>query len=106
MKKESPQERVYEAGQFYGVKALNLVIERHILSEDKRRYFAMRYVEVDPQKEKEYTEIMDNLSQTIYNIDKELNDIGIDNKTRLQLLRDIKRVYPDGEWLGGLSEEW
>lgn len=103
-KKETPEERLNEYGQFYGVSTLNLIIERHILSEDKRRYFTIRFVEKDEQKEKEYTEIMEKIGEKIYKIDEKLYEIGIEPKDRINILRDIKKAYPNYEWLGGLTE--
>lgn len=103
-KKETPADRLNEFRQFYGVETLNLIIERHNLSEEKRTYFSVRFVEQDPIKEKEYTEMMDKLGEKIYKLDEKLYEAGIEPKERTQILRDIKKVYPDGEWLSGFSQ--
>ncbi|RAS90779.1 hypothetical protein A3863_07895 [Priestia endophytica] len=104
MAKETANDRVLEFFQIYGVDVINLIIERHHLSQEKRNWFAARYVEEDPENEKEYTKMMDNLTQKIYKLDEKLYNAGLDEKVRIQILRDIKKVYPD-DWMTGFAEE-
>ena len=99
-RKETPEERLSNLVGRFGVEVLNLVIDRHQLSDEKRMYFSIRFVEENPEKEKEYTEKMDELTKNIYKLDEKLYNLGIQKNDRLQILRDVKKVYP-GEWESG-----
>lgn len=101
---KTPQERIDAILEAFGVKVINLVIERHNLSTEKRMLFSVRFVEEDSEKEREYTEEMDKLTEKISMIDDELHRKGIEKNWRLQILRDIKKLYPD-DWHNGFAEE-
>lgn len=102
-KAKTSEERVQNILDFFSIEVLNLVIERHNLSEDKRNYFIVRWAEEDQEKEKEYTKEMDKLTEKISMIDEKLYRKGIEKDWRLQILRDIKKVYPN-EWQNGFVE--
>lgn len=95
-KKETAEDRVQKILDFKGVEVINLVIERHNLSELNRTYFVVRFAEEDESKEKEYTREMDEIREKINLIDEKLFNKGIEKKERLQILRDIKKAYPNG----------
>lgn len=101
----SAQERLDNFLSTYDVKVLNLIIDRHHLSSEKRSWFSIRFASEDPSVEKECTGNMENLDKKIYNIDQDLLfTYGINDKMRTQILRDIKKVRPD-DWMDGFSEE-
>lgn len=102
-KKENAKDRFYEFVGIYGIEVINKIIERHNLASEKRNWFAIRLAETDPLKEKEYTETMEKLDQKIYKIDRELGDCyDIDDKIRMQIIRDIKKTRPD-DWMMGFE---
>lgn len=101
---KTAEERIRVLINHFGVEVVNLVIERHQLSSDKRNFFIVRWAEEDPEKEKKYTEEMDKLTKEISLIDEELYGKGIEKEWRLQILRDIKKVYPD-QWEQGFVEK-
>jgi len=100
------REKVKEYQEKYGVEALNLVIQRHILASEKRNWFSIRYVSEDPEIERECTEKMDELDKKIYKIDSQLLlHFGIDKNLRTQMIRSIKRAYPN-DWMAGFVEDY
>jgi hypothetical protein len=99
------REKVKEYQEKYGVEVLNLVIERHNLSTEKRNWFSVRFVSEDPEFEKECTQKMDELDKKIYKIDSQLLlHFGIDKNLRTQMIRAIKKAYPN-DWMAGFVED-
>ncbi|MDQ0808036.1 hypothetical protein [Priestia megaterium] len=94
------QKKVQDYFAIYGKEVINLVVDRHNLSTEKRNWFAIRYAATDPEIEKECTEKMEQIDRMLYELDKQLLDSGIDDKTRTSIIRDIKKVYPEG-WMQG-----
>lgn len=94
------RERMFEYEHILGVETINLVIKRHLLSDEKRLYFTIRFAEEDKQKEDEITCKMNELGDKIQKLDDRLYELGVDSKLRTQMIRDIKKVYPD-EWING-----
>lgn len=88
----------------YGAEVLNLIVDRHNLANEKRSWFSIRYASQDEAIEKECTEKMEELDRMIYNLDVQLLDLGINEKNRTSMLRNIKKAYPDS-WMSGFAKE-
>lgn len=88
----------------YGTEVINLIVDRHNLANEKRSWFSIRFASQDPVQEKECTQKMEELDRLIYNIDGQLQDLGIDEKNRTTMLRNIKKAYPD-TWMSGFTKE-
>ncbi|MFK3961922.1 hypothetical protein [Pseudalkalibacillus hwajinpoensis] len=98
------EKRVQEYISEFSVEVLNLVMERHNLSNEKRSWFSIRFASEDSSVEKECTEKMDELDKKIYKIDDDLlSHYGIDKKLRTQMIKDLKKSYPKG-WIAGFGE--
>lgn len=89
--------------ELYGVDGLNLVIKRHELAGQKRTWFSIRFASQDEEQEANCTKEMDKLSHEIDLLDKELERIGITQKNRPSITKDVKKYCPDG-WFTGFGK--
>ena len=102
--KNTPEGRLDEFISVKGIKALNLIIERHHLANEKRTWFTIRFATDNPQEEKEHTENMKILDEKIGKIDNELICVyKVGEKLRTQIIRDVKKIHPN-DWMSGFVE--
>lgn len=89
----------------YGVGALNLVIRRSKAAEFKRSLFSIRFNDNDEERERQYTEYMNETTKEIEELDNKLLILyGIIDKQRTQILRDLKKIRGD-QWDQEFAEE-
>lgn len=101
--KSTPEGRLDNLIAEHGVDLLNQIVERHKLASEKRTWFTLRFGSEDPDEEKEYTKNMQQLDDKIRYIDNKILVLyKINDKNRTQILRDIKKVHPDG-WMSGFA---
>ncbi|MCP3033565.1 hypothetical protein LF817_19770 [Halobacillus sp. A1] len=93
MVKISTESRLNTFYENYGVESINLIIDRHELSKEKRQWFAVRFASDDQEFEKECTKKMNELSKKIEEIDVELENKGIDNNLRTNTLKQLKKIF-------------
>jgi hypothetical protein len=98
------EKKIEEYLKRYGVDGINKVIHRHDLSTEKRTWFTIRFASQDPQEEANCTEQMDNLTRLIDQLDQDLLVLGINEKNRPSIIKDLKKYSPDG-WSSGFAKK-
>jgi len=103
------EKKFYEVVNKYGIEGVNLCIERHHLTNDKRNFWGLQHQlwKDNPQKYESdiasLKEQIDNISKKIEEIDIILRKYGINEKNRPQIIKIVKSFEPE-EWYGGFSK--
>lgn len=93
----------------YGVEAVNLCIDRHNKSTEKRQMWSIQFIMYkngDPSQKQDieyYRTQIDELTKEINKIDEKLLKCGINEKERKSIIRAAKEGFPEN-WSQGFSQ--